>query len=260
MSTPEAARVPLRPLPGNVDPFAERLEIPIVAFRVGAGIAVDSDGRDQVVVTYGVNSPTMAKPVSFSVVMLAESFEHLMKQGKDGERSAELAVTNGIGNDLCDLVARGQIAKEASAKQAAERGVYRGEHYALDGTWHVHRAGEHAGIKSDRVIAVAGNRDDAEAIVLAMNARGLPATSIALSDEETKTTHSAWMAEDITQFFAFEHLPARLQEVSRTCYVLARAVVSKVPRNAERTAGLRLLVQAKDSFVRAMLFKGAAER
>ena len=58
--------------------------------------------------------------------------------------------------------------------------------------------------------------------------------------------------EHIEQFFAFEHLPPYLQEVSKPFSELA-AVVLTLPRNPERTVALRKLLEAKDCAVRALL-------
>lgn len=57
--------------------------------------------------------------------------------------------------------------------------------------------------------------------------------------------------EHILQFFAFDHLPARLQEVSRPFGELA-AVVALLPPNRERTKALDKLLEAKDAAVRAL--------
>jgi len=57
------------------------------------------------------------------------------------------------------------------------------------------------------------------------------------------------------QFFAYEHLPPHLQSVSRPFGDLARHIVRTLPSNAERTSGLRKLLEAKDCAVRALLFK-----
>ncbi len=61
--------------------------------------------------------------------------------------------------------------------------------------------------------------------------------------------------EPIMQFFAYEHLPAHLQEVSKPFGDLARKIVEHLPRNPERTVTLRKLLEAKDAAVRAKLFK-----
>ena len=59
--------------------------------------------------------------------------------------------------------------------------------------------------------------------------------------------------EHILQYFAYEHLPERLREVSRPWCELAREVVSTLPRNPERTVALRKLLEGKDAAVRAAL-------
>ena len=61
--------------------------------------------------------------------------------------------------------------------------------------------------------------------------------------------------EPILQFFAYEHLPAHLQEVSKPFGDMANDIVAKLPRNPERTVALRKLLESKDAAVRARLFK-----
>jgi len=79
------------------------------------------------------------------------------------------------------------------------------------------------------------------------------------------------MVEHIMQFFAYEHLPQHLQDVSKPFADLARAIVGEesgmpagtsvqfpLPRNPERTVALRKLLEAKDAAVRARLAKDVA--
>jgi hypothetical protein len=54
----------------------------------------------------------------------------------------------------------------------------------------------------------------------------------------------------LLQFFAYEHLPDRLQAVSKPFGDLARSMVDTLPSNPERSAALRKLLEAKDSAVR----------
>lgn len=61
--------------------------------------------------------------------------------------------------------------------------------------------------------------------------------------------------EYLLQFFAYEHLPAHLQEISKPFGELAKQIVDTLPRNPERTVALRKLLEAKDCAVRARLFK-----
>jgi len=60
------------------------------------------------------------------------------------------------------------------------------------------------------------------------------------------------------QFFEYEHLPPFLQEISKPFGDLARQMVETLPANAERSAGLRKLLEAKDCAVRAKLYKEPA--
>lgn len=65
------------------------------------------------------------------------------------------------------------------------------------------------------------------------------------------------MNEHILQFFAFSHLPAHLQGVSRPFSELAQRIVDTLPRNPERTVALRKLLESKDAAVRALVAKDA---
>lgn len=59
---------------------------------------------------------------------------------------------------------------------------------------------------------------------------------------------------EILRFFAYSHLPERLQLVSRPFGQLAELIVDMIPvDSAERDAGLRSLLVAKDAIVRAAL-------
>lgn len=60
--------------------------------------------------------------------------------------------------------------------------------------------------------------------------------------------------DHIEQFFAYDHLPAHLQVVSKPFADLA-GVILTLPRNPERTVALRKLLEAKDAAVRARLAK-----
>lgn len=57
----------------------------------------------------------------------------------------------------------------------------------------------------------------------------------------------------ILKFFTFAHLPAHLQEPSRAVAMLAEEMNNTLPECAEKSAGLRKLLEAKDCFVRAKL-------
>lgn len=66
------------------------------------------------------------------------------------------------------------------------------------------------------------------------------------------------MKDPLLQFFAFEHLPENLQEVSRQFALVADWAADNLPRNPERTVALRKLLEAKDCAVRARLWKDNA--
>jgi hypothetical protein len=63
------------------------------------------------------------------------------------------------------------------------------------------------------------------------------------------------MEEHIMQFFAFDHLPAAMQDVSRPFCELAQRLIATTARNPERTVALRKLLEAKDAAVRAAIAK-----
>lgn len=69
-----------------------------------------------------------------------------------------------------------------------------------------------------------------------------------LSDEQKE----ALASYPILEFFKSDHLPVWLQEVSRPFGLMAWEM-AKAPRNAETSAGLRKLLEAKDCAVRAAL-------
>ncbi len=62
--------------------------------------------------------------------------------------------------------------------------------------------------------------------------------------------------EPMLQFFAFDHLPPDLQAVSGRFCDMAHTLVALLPRNPERSASLRKLLEAKDCAVRARIYVG----
>jgi hypothetical protein len=64
--------------------------------------------------------------------------------------------------------------------------------------------------------------------------------------------------EHITQFFAYEHLPPHLANISRLFAQMVHDIVGTLPRNPERTVALRKLLESKDAAVRAALAKDVA--
>ena len=67
------------------------------------------------------------------------------------------------------------------------------------------------------------------------------------------------MQDRMMQFFAYSHLPPHLQEISKPFGELAEQIVSTLPANAARGAGLRKLLEAKDCIVRSRLYKEPTE-
>ncbi|KGB00064.1 hypothetical protein DR73_804 [Enterobacteriaceae bacterium ATCC 29904] len=61
------------------------------------------------------------------------------------------------------------------------------------------------------------------------------------------------MSSPIMKYFAYQHLPAHLQEVSKPIGDLATLMDETLPDGAEKAAGLRKLLEAKDALVRAKL-------
>jgi len=57
------------------------------------------------------------------------------------------------------------------------------------------------------------------------------------------------------KFFDYAHLPEKLQVISGQIHALAHTMDQKLPDGAEKSAGMRKLLEAKDCFVRAELEK-----
>lgn len=70
-----------------------------------------------------------------------------------------------------------------------------------------------------------------------------------------KPTPAPAARSPILQFFAYSHLPPHLQDVSSEIAAIAERMESILPASAEKSAGLRKLLEAKDCFVRARLEK-----
>jgi hypothetical protein len=61
--------------------------------------------------------------------------------------------------------------------------------------------------------------------------------------------------EPMLQFFEYAHLPAHLQAISQPFWYVAHNHLLCLPRNPERTAAFRKLLEAKDCAVRAAIYK-----
>lgn len=63
------------------------------------------------------------------------------------------------------------------------------------------------------------------------------------------------MASSTLKYFAYQHLPAHLQAVSKPLGELAHVLEELLPDGPEKSEGMRKLLEAKDCFVRAALDK-----
>ncbi len=64
------------------------------------------------------------------------------------------------------------------------------------------------------------------------------------------------MDERMMKWFAYDHLPAELQAVSKPFSDLAQHIDENVVQGPERTVALRKLLEAKDAAVRAVVHPG----
>lgn len=62
-----------------------------------------------------------------------------------------------------------------------------------------------------------------------------------------------YVPSPIMKYFSFAHLPVHLQLPSASIAEVASLMDRHLPAGAEKSAGLRKLLEAKDCFVRAML-------
>ncbi|ELL9329700.1 TPA: hypothetical protein ACNOH7_000457 [Vibrio fluvialis] len=59
----------------------------------------------------------------------------------------------------------------------------------------------------------------------------------------------------IVNYFAYQHLPEKLQVVSKPFHDIVNKMVVELPENEESHMALRKLLEAKDCAVRAMVGK-----
>lgn len=59
--------------------------------------------------------------------------------------------------------------------------------------------------------------------------------------------------EPLLRFFAYEHLPEKLQTASKPFAILAMDIAQRQTKQPERTVALRKLLEAKDASVRCEL-------
>lgn len=62
-----------------------------------------------------------------------------------------------------------------------------------------------------------------------------------------------YIASPIMRYFAYAHLPPHLQTISKPIGDVAEQMDRTLPNSAEKTTGLRKLLEAKDCLVRASL-------
>mgnify|MGYP001569726403 FL=1 len=67
------------------------------------------------------------------------------------------------------------------------------------------------------------------------------------------------MTNSLLQFFSYNHLPERLQVISKPFHDMAKELNAILPTNPETTVAFRKLLEAKDCAVRAVLFKWDTE-
>lgn len=78
---------------------------------------------------------------------------------------------------------------------------------------------------------------------------------VVVRNSEVESTQTPPPADHIEQFFSYGHLPEPLADISKVICDAAQVMLTLCPRNPERTAGLRKLLEAKDCFVRAVVAK-----
>lgn len=61
------------------------------------------------------------------------------------------------------------------------------------------------------------------------------------------------MASTTIKYFEYQHLPEDLQKISKPFYELAHLLEDMLPDGPEKSAGMRHLLEAKDSMVRVGL-------
>lgn len=61
------------------------------------------------------------------------------------------------------------------------------------------------------------------------------------------------MSSNVDRFFTYEHLPEKLQKVSKPICDLHKLLDEMLPDCAEKSTGMRKLLEAKDCFVRSLI-------
>lgn len=80
--------------------------------------------------------------------------------------------------------------------------------------------------------------------------------SESVNREIEKVMNECWKEERLSKWFAYEHLPEHLQDISKVFHDAGRELVVKLEPGPERTVALRKLLEAKDAAVRAAVHPG----
>lgn len=83
--------------------------------------------------------------------------------------------------------------------------------------------------------------------------RGLTEAFVVMEGQNNEAPQGDPVAFPILRFFAFDHLPTFLQDVSRPFADAAHRMATTLPPGPEVSAGLRKLLEAKDCAVRAAI-------
>lgn len=105
---------------------------------------------------------------------------------------------------------------------------------------------------SSSPITLEGLRDLQHQISLELAAVGGSAAA-EIHPAPVEFTEEELRANPILRYFHYSHLPPHLQERSRPFAAQARLIMDTAPLCAERTAGLRKLLECKDCIVRAFV-------
>jgi len=57
----------------------------------------------------------------------------------------------------------------------------------------------------------------------------------------------------IMKFFVYDHLPEKLQKISKPIKEFAEIMNNALPKSPEKAVGLRKLLEAKDCFIRSAI-------
>jgi len=74
-----------------------------------------------------------------------------------------------------------------------------------------------------------------------------------IGDDFSSSIKEIVMSSQIMQYFSYIHLPDNLRDISKRVFLLAEEMEKLLPDCAEKSAGLRKLLEAKDCFVRAKI-------